>query len=136
MRRFVNAWEATVRDIRVAGQLEQIPALSKSARDAAEAMIQNLDLYMEFDSVQNAWAEFSRRHEQIMNFINMNMMPGLFFLFPELYSAFMVYKFVAPVRMQAAKPRIEEPDGEDELDNDMNPIDEEADEDVELEEGA
>ena len=83
------------------------PELGQRLRDAAAHMMLNLDLYVEFDGVQTAYADIQRRHEQIMAFIDQNVSADLFDFWPELHSAFIVYKLVAPDRMVAVAPRLD-----------------------------
>lgn len=89
------------------GLLTTQPVLAQRLQDAAALMISNLDLYVEFDGVQSAYADFQRRHEQIMAFIGQHLNADTFNFWPRMHSIFSVYRLVAPDRMAAAAPRLE-----------------------------
>jgi hypothetical protein len=105
MQSLVNSSEGVQRDLREEALLERNPDLGERLLDAASKLATNVDLYIFFVRIQEAHADYSRRHEDIMDFINHVMPAELFAFWPALYSAFEVYQQVAPARLAAAAPR-------------------------------
>lgn len=103
MQTMVDTYPGVEQDMRARGMLNTNPHLAERLRDAAAAMIPNLDLYVEFEVVQRAWDEFSRRHQEIITFIH-GRLRWLFDYWPELFAAFIVYQAVAAKRLADAVP--------------------------------
>ena len=105
MQSIANNGVGVQEDMRQEGLLERNPDLGERLQDAASKLAINVDLYTWFVRIREAHADYSRRHEDIMNFINHVMPDELFEFWPALYAAFLVYRQVAPARLAAAAPR-------------------------------
>lgn len=101
MHSILNTWQEIEDDMRDEGLLIRQPTLGEDLRDAAANLHANLELYVDAHAVRNAFEDFQRRHELIMNFVRQHLSGDFFRFSAAFYSAFVLYREVAPVVMAA-----------------------------------
>ena len=104
MQSIADSGEGLRQDLQLAGALERNPDMPERLREVTSKLAINVDLYVASPQIREAHADYSRRHEHIINFIG-HMPRELIFFWPAMYSAFLVYRHVAPAKLAAARPR-------------------------------
>jgi hypothetical protein len=108
MQSILNSGEGLHQDLQQAGALERNPDLADRLREVSAKLAINVDLYvaspLASPRIREAHADYTRRHEDIINLID-HMPVELFSFWPAMYSAFLVYRHVAPANLAAARSR-------------------------------
>lgn len=132
MQYIVQNWRDVEVNLREKGLLDQRPMLALSLRDTAADVLLNLDLYVQLDTVRDAYSEFQRRHGRIMDFIQSQMPEAMLQLMPETYRVLSVYELVGPYRLRAmaASLEVEEAGSSEEaLDESVSSLDSDSSDD-------